>query len=269
MWLDMYNKLVSWVENHEGTEPSTSSTDPEEQRIADWASACRYSLWVKNHDGRRPSESSTDPQEKSLADWFEMWVDKELWCGNFSDYAQELWESFEAWRTETAEAHAKDLWKSFKAFKAWRRGAAPCASSSSSGAARPVGGIRYLGERSKGAEPGAVDICERWQSQYEALERWLREHQGKEPLKSSTDPEEKDLASFVGYWRGAVYNNSCSVFRKVRLQQLPGLLFHKREDAWEKSFAALQDWLSKHDGKYPSATANDAAEKCLGKWICK
>ena len=63
----------------------------------------------------------------------------------------------------------------------------------------------------------------KWSSVYENLERWLREHEGKEPSESSTDPEEKFLAIFVRVHRRQVMNNSCSVLCKEKLKRLPAL----------------------------------------------
>ena len=103
--------------------------------------------------------------------------------------------------------------------------------------------------------------------QYKNLQTWLRKHKEKAPSKSSTDPEEKALADFVNRKRSNLMTNSCGRAEKEKLMQLPGLLFRKKEVNWEKSFAAVQDWLSKHNGKYPSQTAANAKEKRLGKWV--
>ena len=248
IWLENYNKLKKYLEEHNGKYPSKNSTDPEIKSLAIWvqnqrklyrngklsqkridslnkinfvfepldadaqwlANYTKLKKYLKEHNGEYPSQYSTDTKIKALA----RWIQKQRF-----------------------------LYGNDKLSK---------------------GRIKLLNEINF-----VFDQLEYiWLENYKNLKKYLKEHNGEYPSKNSTDPEIKSLARWVDRQRRA-YNNGELSQDRINLLNKINFVFEplSADEKWRANYKKFIKYLEEHNGEYPSKNSTDPKIKYLATWV--
>lgn len=106
-----------------------------------------------------------------------------------------------------------------------------------------------------------------WQRQFDALRDHLSSHNQRYPQQNVTDPVEGGLGKWVSKQRVSYGKGKLSGERIAALEALPGWAWDGVDAAWNRTLDELRDFLTAHDGQYPSTRSKDVGEKDLAKWV--
>jgi hypothetical protein len=113
--------------------------------------------------------------------------------------------------------------------------------------------------------PFQLSAEEAWKAQFQALEKWRRQHPDAWPSRYGSDSGEKRLAHWLASQRVDRKKRLLTSNRERLLMRL-GVVWDQRESNWIHSLQDLQTFRRIHRHRWPTSDSKDEGERRLGVW---
>jgi superfamily II DNA or RNA helicase len=248
VWINNYNEVKKWYDEHDGQKPSITSKDNEEKRLGVWC-------YVQRHTKKKGKLDEDQIEQLELIVGWE-WDQDAVWINNYNE-VKKWYNDHNGQKppSESKDAEEKRLGK-------W------C-------------GYQRQNKKKGKLDEDRIEQLELivgwewdqdavWTNNYDEVKKWYDDHNGQKPSNHSKDAEEKRLGSWCGTQRTNKKKGKLDEDRIDQLELIVGWEWELDLDAvWINNYNEVKKWYDEHNGQKPSITSKDNEEKRLGSWCGK
>lgn len=244
-WIGMITRLKAFRALHPNRWPSEQSKDTEESALGNWCKGRRQAHKKKKLEAAKVKTLeemgfSWEPQEGKWQQMYEKLI----------TYREENTTSWPSTCAEDPEERKLGQW---------------CSAQRQNYQKKNIKEERVVLLEEMGFEWSLTYLVEdQWQTKFEKLQEFRREHPDRWPVKGD-DEEENQLCNFILVNRKNYRQNKLSAEKIAALESI-GLSWNPIEDKWKENIATLRTFIRRHK-RWPMQTKDSGEEDRLATWI--